>query len=162
MKTPNPQTVSRRPFLVWAIRGLLILLLGMMPIFYSTAQQSSVVAFAPFAPNFEGVHETATCSAVTGWAWDSMQPNTPINVDIFVDEVLQATVTADQFRQDLLNSGRGNGNHGFSFAVPGSLLDGQPHSIRVKFANSSLNLFKTPRMINCTPFAFQGVHEAAN
>ena len=67
---------------------------------------------------FEGFHDGADCSVITGWAWDSLQPNTPINVDILSDEVLITTIAADQFRQDLLDAGKGNGVHGFSLATP--------------------------------------------
>lgn len=145
--------------MAWAVRGLFMFLLGAMPIFYFVAQRSNAVAFAP---SFDGFHETATCSTISGWAWDAMQPNTPISVDIFSDEVFLATVLADQFRQDLLNTGKGNGNHGFTFTVPAELLDGQPHSIRVRFANTGISLFNTPRTINCTMNAYEGIHEAAN
>ena len=51
---------------------------------------------AQVAP-FKGFHEFADCTAISGWAWDSTKPNTPINVDIFSNGVLIATVPADQF-----------------------------------------------------------------
>ena len=130
-----------------------------------------IVSVAPFlisppthaqGPSFDGFHESANCSVITGWAWDANQPNTSINVDIFSDNVFVATVLADTFRQDLLDAGKGNGNHGFSFNVPDKLKDSQPHSIRVRFANSSLSLFNSPRTINCALFVFQGFHEIAN
>lgn len=111
---------------------------------------------------FEGFHDTANCSVISGWAWDANRPNTPINVDIFSDDVFVDMVTADIFRQDLLDAGKGNGNHGFSFTTPDSLKDGQPHSIRVRFSGSSFSLFNTPRTINCAIHVFQGFHETTN
>src|SRR5437868_1775099 len=63
-------------------------------------------AHAQVAP-FEGFHEFADCTTISGWAWDSTKPNTPISVNIFSNGVLIATVPADQFRQDLLDAGIG-------------------------------------------------------
>jgi hypothetical protein len=103
----------------------------------------------PGGPDYQGFHETADCTAITGWAWDSTQPNTPISVDIYSDGMLVMTVAANQFRQDLFNAGVGNGNHGFSFTVPMSLKDGQSHSISVKFAGTSTDLLNTPKTITC-------------
>lgn len=114
------------------------------------------------APVFDGFHDTANCNVISGWAWDANQPNTPINVDIYSDEVFLATVPADIFRQDLFDAGKGNGNHGFSFVTPESLKDEQPHSIRVRFGNSGLTLFNSPKTINCALFVFQGFHETAD
>jgi len=104
-----------------------------------------------WAFSFEGFHEAASCSVISGWAWDANQPNTPINVDIYSDGNLVMTVAADQFRQDLANAGVGNGFHAFSFTVPNGLKDGQPHSISVKFGGTSTNLNSTPRVITCSP-----------
>ena len=112
-----------------------------------------------WAFSFEGFHETANCSVISGWAWDSSQPNTPINVDVYSDNVLLVTVPADIFRQDLVDAGKGNGIHGFSFTTPDSLKDGQPHSILVRISGSNINLSNSPKTINCSVAVFQGVHE---
>lgn len=63
--------------------------------------------------------------------------------------LLAARVPADQFRQDLLNGGIGNGDHAFTYAVPTSLLDGQPHLIRATLAGTQTNLTWPPRWITC-------------
>ena len=112
-----------------------------------------------WAFSFEGFNETANCSVISGWAWDANQPNTPINVDIYGDNVLLSTVPADIFRQDLADAGKGNGIHGFSFTTPDSLKDGQPHSILVRISGSNINLSNSPKTINCSIAVFQGVHE---
>jgi len=105
---------------------------------------------SPPAPVYEGFHEIADCTQISGWAWDQTQPNTPINVDIYSDGNLLTTVPANQFRQDLANAGKGNGSHGFSITTPNGVKDGQPHSITVKFGGSSTNLLNTPKQINCS------------
>ena len=109
---------------------------------------------------FEGYHDGANCSSIFGWAWDSTQPNTPINVDIYIDNVLFTTAPANFFRQDLLNAGKGNGVHAFNVATPMSLIDGQPHSIRVQISNTSINLANTPRALTC--LLYEGFLDGAN
>lgn len=96
-----------------------------------------------------GYHDAADCNWISGWAWKSSQPNTPISVDIYADGILLATVVADQFRQDLLDAGIGNGAHGFSYPTPNSLKNGQPRSIVVRFAGTSTDLNSTPKTLNC-------------
>jgi hypothetical protein len=116
---------------------------------------------------YQGSHDVADCQIIAGWAWDQNQPNSPINVDIYDGTTLIATVTASIFRQDLLNAGIGNGVHGFSFATPASLKNGQPHSVRVKFSGTNTDVFNTPKTINCggappAPATFQGFHDVAD
>ena len=78
----------------------------------------------------QGYLEGAGCAAISGWAWDSTQPNTSISVNIFDSNTLLATVPANIYRGDLQAAGMGNGNHGFTFSTPASLKDGQTHYIR--------------------------------
>ena len=102
-------------------------------------------------PIFEGVHEVANCSTISGWAWDQNDPNMPINVAIYADGQLIATILAIQFRQDLVTAGKGNGYHAFSYPLPANLKNNQPHSITVKYSGTQTNLTSTPRTINCPP-----------
>lgn len=92
------------------------------------------------AQRYNGAVDSASCTAVTGWAWDASSPNTPVNVDILDGTTTLATIPAGGFRQDLLNSGFGNGFHGFSYPVPAGLLDGLAHSIRVRISGVEINL----------------------
>jgi hypothetical protein len=108
----------------------------------------------------EGFHDGADCGSIFGWAWNSAQPNATVSVDVYADNVLIATAPANLFRQDLFNAGKGNGAHGFSIATPANLIDGQPHSIRVRISSSNIDLFNTPRTINC--ILYDGFLDAAN
>ncbi len=63
---------------------------------------------------FDGAHDYADCNVIYGWAWDKNRPNEPVNVDIYEGSNLLVTVPASDFRPDLLNSGKGNGYHGFA------------------------------------------------
>jgi len=73
-------------------------------------------------------------------------------------------MTAGTFRQDLVNAGKGNGYHGFSYATPSSLKDGNAHSISVKYAGASTNLSGSPKTLTCSGYASvsQGVSISAN
>jgi uncharacterized repeat protein (TIGR01451 family) len=96
-----------------------------------------------------GSFDSADCSFISGWAWDPQQPNTPISVNIYADDNLVGSVSADQFRQDLLNAGIGNGVHGFSLATPANLKDGQPHQIRVRIVSATSYINGSPKTITC-------------
>ena len=87
--------------------------------------------------------DTVNCTALGGWAYNEMN-DTALTVDIYDGNNLIGTALANQFRQDLLNSGIGNGYHGYSIAPPGALLDGNSHTISVKFHNTSTNLSGSP------------------
>ena len=116
-----------------------------------TPRSLNCIALGEPTPVYEGFHEGANCSLISGWAWDSQRPNTPINVDVYADGAFLLTTPANQFRQDLLNAGKGNGAHGFGFATPNSVKNGTPRSIAVRFAGTQVNLSATPKTINCAP-----------
>jgi hypothetical protein len=109
------------------------------------------VTCAP-TPSYQGYQDTTNCQVLSGWGWDSTQPNTPIDLYIFQGTQYLAAVRADQYRQDLASSGIGNGAHGFSWQVPSSLVDGQPHSLSVHFGSSSTSdtLIGSPATITCS------------
>jgi 4-amino-4-deoxy-L-arabinose transferase-like glycosyltransferase len=98
---------------------------------------------------YSGSLDVANCNVISGWAWNANQPNSPINVDIYDGSVVAATVSANIFRSDLINAGIGNGYHGFTCAVDNLLKNGQPHSIRVRFAGTNTDLSETPKTITC-------------
>jgi hypothetical protein len=92
------------------------------------------------AQNYGGWVDAVNCSTIAGWAWDGNAPYSPILVDIYDGSLPVATVLADQFRQDLVNAGIGDGRHGFNFPVPASLKDGQTHRIGAFFAGTGTPL----------------------
>lgn len=98
----------------------------------------------------EGYQDITNCTGIRGWAWDKNRPNEPVKVEIYDGDTLLATVTAGDFREDLLKAGIGNGKHGFTYPVPLRLKDDKPHSIRMKFAETHSDLKNTPKPINCT------------
>ena len=101
------------------------------------------------ATNYEGNVEKASCEAIVGWVWEPKRPDSSIDVDIYDGDRKLATVTANQPRQDLIKAGKGNGAHGFIYAIPDKLKDGHPHSIRIKLAAANTDLSQAPRSITC-------------
>jgi hypothetical protein len=72
-----------------------------------------------------------------------------VNVDIYDGAAKIGTVTANQFRADILAAGIGDGYHAFSFAVPSSFNNGVTHTLSVKYAGTSTNLGFSPLPLIC-------------
>jgi len=130
---------------------------GIFPSTLSTGNYFADVVFHPTtppayscAPSYQGYHDGDGCSTISGWGWDRNALNPSPAVDLYNGgSLLAAQVRANLHRLDLENAGIGNGYHAFVFNVPASLKDGQPHSIRAKFANTQTDLAWTPRWITC-------------
>ncbi len=95
---------------------------------------STLPAFSDPAPAARqtGWLDIADCSGISGWAWDSAQPSSRLQVDLY-DGTIQgqpvATVTAANYRLDLEQAGIGDGAYGFYLPTPASLKDGRTHAI---------------------------------
>jgi hypothetical protein len=94
-----------------------------------------------------GVVEQVDGERIAGWARDIDQPNGTVDVNIYDGETLLATLMADDFRQELLEQGMGDGHHGFSYATPARLKDWHPHTIRVTFARTKAPLTNSTKTI---------------
>lgn len=107
-------------------------------------------------PVYEGYVEQANCRAISGWAWDQYQPNTPINVNIRRDGTSVSTVSANGFRQDLQNAGKGNGAHAFGYTPNSGWKDGNWHTPDVRFGTTttSLTFLMSPNTIICNASIF--------
>jgi hypothetical protein len=115
-------------------------------------------------PNYQGRHDGQGCNTIEGWAWDSNDPTSVVNVDIYDGTTMIGTIAAQQYRQDLA-AAFGSPYHGWIFHTPASLRDGQPHTITVKFGGTNTNLtLDTPRTTSCTSSTpnLQGTHDIAN
>ncbi|HKS42921.1 MAG TPA: SGNH/GDSL hydrolase family protein [Blastocatellia bacterium] len=98
----------------------------------------------------EGFHEATDCHSIKGWAWDTLRPNDAVAIEIYDGDQLLATVTANQFRKDLLDARKGNGAHAIDYPVPAQLKDGKPHLIRLKVAGN-IYLTGTSKQLECKP-----------
>ena len=113
---------------------------------------------APGWAQLGGWVDTWGCSTLGGWAWNSAEPDTPITVDLYEDGVYIETVTAGNFRQDLLNAGIGNGVHGFQINTPGKLLDGLWHQVNFAYGGTMTWVSNAHQALMCsgsTPGATQ-------
>jgi hypothetical protein len=96
------------------------------------------------ASALEGRLEVVDGESIAGWVWDRNRPWPPSKVDIYDGETLLATVPANKFRQDLLDSGIGSGQHAFVYATPAELKDGKAHTIRVIVSGTDVELTGSP------------------
>jgi SAM-dependent methyltransferase len=93
------------------------------------------------AVNFtEGYIEAIEGDQICGWAWDELHPGTPTSLDVYDGKTLLATISAEQFRQDLLDAGIGDGKHGFLCTLPRALRGGRRHAVRVKVSGTDVEL----------------------
>ncbi len=95
--------------------------------------------------SIQGVFDTVNADYLAGWVWDPTRPNEPLKVDILDGRDIIATITADEFREDLRALGIGDGRHGFSLPTPAALKDGKPHSVAVRVTGTALNVPGSPK-----------------
>jgi hypothetical protein len=136
-----------RPKLLQLSRAL-ILVAGML---LSACSKGGDAAHVPAgaAPSYEGNCEVIDCEGVRGWAWDRNLPNAPIKLDVYDGASLAATVTAITFRQDLVETGHGNGSHGFIWHPFTAIKDGRPHTIHVRYSGTNVELHNSPHSVTC-------------
>jgi hypothetical protein len=115
-------------------------------IIYRLAERKSA-SENPAPETGEGVLEDVSGDGISGWAWDSKQPDRPIRVDIFDGDTKLATVLACAFREDLLQAQIGSGRHAFGYAIPAGLKDGKSHPIRVTIAGTDKELTGSPKVL---------------
>ena len=83
---------------------------------------NTVCAFASTQKN-SGHLDSIDGNKVSGWAWNSAAPDTPVSVTVTVanshtgESLLSETAEADIERNDLKESGIGNGAHGFEIMI---------------------------------------------
>ena len=107
---------------------------------------------APSAADaFLGALDVVDAEVIAGWAWDQTRPDAPIEVEVYDGDALLATVLADQFREDLIGAGIGNGKHGFALPTPAGLQDGKSHAIRVKCTATAVELHGSPKTFAAAP-----------
>ncbi|GAB3336457.1 hypothetical protein GCM10027299_46540 [Larkinella ripae] len=99
--------------------------------------------------NFEGYLDKVECGTMRGWVWDRNKPNTPLTVEFFINDQSIGTASADIFRQDLKDAGKGNGAHAYSFTTPGRIKNGTTYQISARVQNSNYILKGAPKALNC-------------
>jgi hypothetical protein len=70
------------------------------------------------AAGCEGYIDFIATRRTFGWAWCRDYPDTPVEVEIRIDDRPVITARADKFRPDLARVGVGDGHHGFDVGLP--------------------------------------------
>jgi hypothetical protein len=111
---------------------------------------SNGVTTFQYSPNYQGDQDWTDCFTVAGWIWDSVQPHTPINVDIYDGTTLLGSMSANQYRADLeMVLGTGMGSHGFVYQLPTNVRNGQTHTIYVRYGGTQIATSNSPQQVNC-------------
>ena len=91
--------------------------------------------------------DSITGDVISGWAWDPLNPDEPVLVDIFDGADLLLRVRADKYREDLKAAGVGNGRHAFRIPNPSVLLPFARHRIAVRRAKDGVDLSGSPQWL---------------
>lgn len=65
----------------------------------------------------DGFLEGVQNGNLTGWVYCPSSPSTRLSLEVVVDGNIRAAATADEFRGDLVQAGKGDGKYGFSIPV---------------------------------------------
>ena len=112
--------------------------------------------------SFGGNLEEANCFVVQGWAWDQDNPNVAQQLEVVEGNTVHATITANNYRQDLKDAGTGTGNYGFSFGLPPSLKNGQVRQFSMRVKGSTYNLPGSPKSVTCISPQYNGSFDWAS
>jgi O-antigen biosynthesis protein len=85
--------------------------------------------------------------AIAGWAWNPLDPEESVLIDIYDGSEALIRVRANGFRGDLRDAGIGTGNYGFLIPNPKGLLPFARHHIAVKRAADGVDLPGSPRWL---------------
>jgi hypothetical protein len=124
-------------------RFILALVLAAVPVFLAGC--SSAKGVSKEATGY--LDSEGTVEEIAGWAWDPTQPDTPIKVDILVNDKVLSSVLADMYREDLAKDGKGNGKHGFLIPFPEQMRDGKTYTVKARVADVNIELQDSPRAL---------------
>ncbi|MBS1811795.1 MAG: hypothetical protein JST84_26785 [Acidobacteria bacterium] len=92
----------------------------------------SLAAYSHLNPPIRGAIDVADDLRVAGWAYDPRDPESYLDVQLFIDEQFVASRRANEPREDLVRAGAAqNSQHGFTFAVPALHLASGKHRVAV-------------------------------
>ena len=94
----------------------------------------------------EGIHN----QGVYGWALDTIDPDTPLSIDILIDGEMVDRVIADLQRDDLL--GYRSSCHGFCWPMAESYADGTARQISARVTNRDVMLDGAPIEAKAEPW----------
>jgi hypothetical protein len=109
---------------------------------------SGRIGAAPL-PHFASKIEHADSTAISGWIWDKNDADAEVHIDLWDRDRYVMASPANQFRQDLVGAGYGNGRHAFNIPTPAQLRDQRPHVIHLRIAGTKQELTDSPGVIHC-------------
>jgi SAM-dependent methyltransferase len=89
----------------------------------------------PAITPLDGYVDVVSVNEISGWAFNSTQPNQPCLIDITVNDDTIATLKASHYRHDLKKLGFGDGRKGFCFNPVRYLRQGDNH-VRVSYTGT--------------------------
>src|SRR5580693_10176588 len=89
---------------------------------------------------YEGATTGVQDGAITGWVWDASHPYKPLEIELYVGDVLVGQGTANLFDVGLAKANRGNGMHGFEVRLDRLPAKSPPFVIRVVVAGTEMEL----------------------
>jgi len=98
---------------------------------------------------FEGHVDDIEQGMLRGWAWNPQLPHQRVMLDIAIDGIVKAQISADQFRHDLKMQGKGDGQHAFQWRIPADLHDAQSHRVEIRISNLGTELHGSPLYLTC-------------
>lgn len=93
------------------------------------------ITIKPVEDNYIGTLDEIDGLIVRGWAYNKNNPEERVEVVVLVDSKPVAEVVADQYREDLKQSGIGDGKHAFSIKLPHEIGDGKKHKFVIVTKN---------------------------
>jgi hypothetical protein len=106
-------------------------------------------ATLPPTASYYGVLSQAKCDRITGWAYDTSNPDAQLEVILYDGQSSVATARASTFLPGVRQAGYGTGRYGFEYPTPAALKDGLAHTIHVKFAGTARDLLYSPQKLIC-------------
>jgi hypothetical protein len=94
-----------------------------------------------------GTLDRADAYRIEGWAQALDNPEAPVCLDVFVDDILVKRVMADRYRPDLLAAGIGSGDHSFCVTWDEPLSPEQNHVVDVRRSSDGSGLWCSPKLV---------------
>jgi len=111
----------------------------------SSKMLPETVATSRKPQKLEGCFDALDLRGVLGWAYDSNNPDLRLEIEVLVDGQVAGRVTANTHRSDLLEAGKGDGQHSFVLQLPHSFFSAQEHNVQVREVSSGAELPGSPR-----------------
>ncbi|WP_193182392.1 hypothetical protein [Nisaea sediminum] len=101
--------------------------------------------FDILAAGYDGFIDAVEDGRIFGWALDPGDPDKKLEIDLFHGPEQIGQVTADRYREDLVQYGGGSGRHAFVFTLPKELWAEDAAAFYACFAGSNVPLLRGPR-----------------